>query len=74
VIGNKLPGPGAIYLSQSLNFKAPVMIGDTITATGTVTSQKGRKPIFVINTVCTNQDDVVVIDGEAVVMFEPIDG
>lgn len=72
VIGNKLPGPGAIYLSQSLNFKAPVMIGDTITATGTVTSQKGNKPIFVIKTVCTNQHDVVVTDGEAVVMFEPV--
>lgn len=72
VIGNKLPGPGAIYLSQNLNFKAPVMIGDTITATGTVKGQKGRKPIFTIETICTNQDGVVVIDGEAVVMFEPV--
>jgi len=72
VIGNKLPGPGAIYLSQNLNFKAPVAIGDTITATGTVMSQKGSKPIFVIKTVCTNQDDVVVTDGEAVVMYDPV--
>ena len=73
VIGNKLPGPGAIYLSQNLNFKAPVTIGDTITATGTVTSQKGKKPIFVIETVCTNQDGLVVINGEAVVMYEPVE-
>ena len=72
VIGNKLPGPGAIYLSQNLNFKAPVMIGDTITAIGTVISQKSNKPIFTIKTVCTNQDGVVVIDGEAVVMYEPV--
>lgn len=73
VIGNKLPGPGAIYLSQNLNFKAPVFIGDTVTTTGTVVAQKGNKPIYTIKTVCTNQDDVVVIDGEAVVMYEAVD-
>src|SRR5438067_6659993 len=33
VIGTKLPGPGAIYMSQSLNFRAPVHLGDTVTAT-----------------------------------------
>jgi len=67
VLGTKLPGPGAIYISQQLKFKAPVRIGDTVTATATVTSIVPEKKRVTLSTVCT-VGDTVVIDGEAVIM------
>ena len=68
VIGNHLPGPGTIYLSQTLKFMAPVYPGDTITAKVTVTNIREDKGIFTLNTVCFNRDQKNVIEGEAVVM------
>ena len=68
VLGTKLPGPGSIYLSQSINFRAPVFINDTITATVTVSKTRMGKPIVTLETVCKNQDDVVVLDGEAILL------
>lgn len=68
VLGTELPGPGSIYLSQSINFRAPVFIGDTITATVTVTKMREGKPIVTLETVCKNQDEVVVLKGEAVLL------
>jgi len=68
VLGMKLPGPGCIYLKQELNFKTPVFIGDTITATVTVIKIREDKPIFTLETICTNQDDLVVIDGQALLL------
>ena len=68
VLGTQLPGPGSIYLSQSINFRAPVFIDDTITAAVTVAKIREGKPIVTLETVCKNQDDVVVIDGEAVLL------
>lgn len=65
VLGNQLPGPGAIYIKQELNFTAPVRIGDTITAVVTVTDVNTNKNRVTIKTQCINQDDTVVIDGEA---------
>ncbi len=67
VIGTKLPGPGAIYVSQTMNFMAPVLIGDTITAVATVTAIDTAKRRVTIKTQCLNGDKVV-IDGEAVVL------
>ncbi|NQU30354.1 MAG: MaoC family dehydratase [Anaerolineae bacterium] len=68
VLGTELPGPGSIYLSQSINFRAPVFIGDTITATATVVKMREGKPIVTLETVCKNQDEVVVLKGEAVLL------
>ncbi|MCP4143463.1 MAG: MaoC family dehydratase [Chloroflexi bacterium] len=68
VLGTELPGEGSIYLSQSINFRAPVFIGDTVTATATVIKVREGKPIITLETVCKNQDDVVVIEGEAVLL------
>mgnify|MGYP002641342811 CR=1 FL=1 len=68
VLGTELPGEGCIYLSQSINFRAPVFIGDTVTATVTVIKVREDKPIVTLETVCKNQDDVVVIEGEAVLL------
>ncbi|RLD05957.1 MAG: enoyl-CoA hydratase [Chloroflexi bacterium] len=70
ILGTKLPGEGSIYLSQSFNFRAPVFIGDTITARVTITKIREDKPIITAETICENQDGVVVLEGEAV-LFVP---
>ena len=66
-LANDLPGPGTVYLSQTLQFKAPVYPGDTITTTVEVKNVRADKPIVTLATVCMNQNDVVVLQGEAVV-------
>ncbi|MBP9021184.1 MAG: MaoC family dehydratase [Syntrophobacterales bacterium] len=68
VLGMQLPGPGTIYIKQELNFLAPVRIGDTITAKAEVLDRDVAKNRLRLKTTCTNQDGVVVVDGEAVVM------
>jgi 3-hydroxybutyryl-CoA dehydratase len=67
VLGTRLPGPGVIYLGQSLRFKAPVRIGDTVHAKVTVKEVVVGKARVVLDTVCT-VGGKVVIDGEATVM------
>ena len=67
-LANDLPGPGTVYLSQTLQFKAPVYPGDTITANVEVKNVRPDKPILTLSTVCINQDNKVVLEGEAVVM------
>ena len=69
VIGTKLPGPGAIYLSQSLRFKAPVKIGDTVTARARIAELDPAKRRVTIATTCEVRGKVV-IDGEAVIMVD----
>lgn len=68
VLANKLPGQGTVYLSQTLNFVAPVYPGDTVTARVTVTKVRDDKPIVTLETICTNQHDQPVLRGEAVVL------
>lgn len=67
VLGMKLPGPGAIYIRQELNFLAPVRIGDTITARAEVIEIIPEEKRVRLKTTCSNQDGKVVLDGEAVV-------
>jgi 3-hydroxybutyryl-CoA dehydratase len=67
VLGTTLPGPGAIYLSQSLAFKRPVRIGDEVTARATVTAVDDAKGRVTLATTCLVRGKAVV-DGEAVVM------
>jgi 3-hydroxybutyryl-CoA dehydratase len=66
-LANDLPGPGSIYLGQTLNFIMPVFPGDTVTATVEVLAVRPDKPIVTLSTVCTNQNDEVVLEGEAVI-------
>lgn len=66
-IAGRLPGPGTIYLGQSLRFKAPVRPGDTVHARVTVKELLHEKRRVSLTTVCT-VGDTVVIDGEATVM------
>jgi 3-hydroxybutyryl-CoA dehydratase len=67
ILGTLLPGPGTIYLKQTLSFLAPVRIGDTITARAEVTERHEDKNKVTFKTTCTNQDGTVVLDGEAMV-------
>jgi len=67
VIGKYLPGNGSIYLSQSMQFKAPVMVNDEITAMVEVIDFPKDKRVL-LKTVCTNQHGTVVISGEAMVI------
>jgi len=70
VLGNKLPGPGAIYLSQQLEFLAPVFIGDTITATVEVIAWRPEKRIITLKTDAYNQEEKQVVTGKAVLLVE----
>jgi 3-hydroxybutyryl-CoA dehydratase len=66
VLGTRLPGPGALYMRQSLRFAAPVKIGQTVKATVEVTSLNPAKKRVTLRTICTVGDELV-IEGEAYV-------
>jgi len=68
VLGTRFPGPGTIYLGQSLKFLKPVHIGDTLTVTVTVKSLDADKHRLILDTRCVDQEGDVVIEGEAEVM------
>lgn len=67
VLGTKLPGPGCIYISQTLKFKAPVRSGDTVTARATITEIIPEKRRVIMRTTCS-VGDTVVLEGEAMLM------
>jgi len=70
VLGTRLPGPGAVYVGQTLKFHAPIRVGDTLTISVTVTSRDEATHCVVLDCQCTNQDGQTVISGEATV-FAP---
>lgn len=72
VAGTKLPGAGSIYLNQNMKFKAPAYIGDTITAEIKVLNMRADKPILSLSTIVRNQNGDVLMDGEALVYYEPV--
>jgi 3-hydroxybutyryl-CoA dehydratase len=67
VLGTRLPGPGCIYLSQSLAFKAPVRPGETVKTRVTVKAMVPERRRVTLETVC-RVGDTVVLEGEATVM------
>jgi 3-hydroxybutyryl-CoA dehydratase len=69
VLGNKLPGPGCIYLKQGLHFLSPVKIGDTIIAEVEIVEIIDGKRRMRLRTTCKNQLGKAVLDGEALVQF-----
>src|SRR6266446_5291716 len=69
VLGNDLPGPGSIYLGQTLKFLAPIHIGDTVTVTVKVVALREEKRIVTLHTECTNQHGTLVVSGEATVKY-----
>jgi 3-hydroxybutyryl-CoA dehydratase len=66
VIGTKLPGPGSVYVAQTLTFKAPVSIGDTVTAIVSIADINHERRRVTLTTQCFKGDEIVV-DGEAIV-------
>jgi acyl dehydratase len=68
VIGTRLPGPGAIYLSQDLRFLKPVKLGDAVTTRVEVVEVQRDRNRVRLRTVCTNQRAEDVLTGEALVM------
>ncbi len=68
VLGIKLPGPGNIYVSQSLKFRAPVKFGDIIEAEVEVVEKILERNRVHLKTTCRNQDGTVVLEGEAIVI------
>jgi 3-hydroxybutyryl-CoA dehydratase len=67
VLGNKLPGPGTVYIRQELNFLAPVRMGDTITASVEIIEIMTEAKRIKAKTTCVNQEGTLVLDGEAIV-------
>ena len=67
IVGQRCPG--SVYVSQSLNFRSPVFLGDTLTAEIEVRRIGGRGRLLDFATRCSNQDDKVVLDGEARVLM-----
>mgnify|MGYP000362561226 CR=1 FL=1 len=67
VIGTKLPGPGCVYVGQNLRFKAPVKVGDTVTATCTVRKKIPEKHMIEMETVCS-VGGKPVLDGDATIL------
>lgn len=67
VIGTRLPGPGTVYMRQTLEFLAPVRIGDTVTASVEVIEKLAEKKRVRLKTTCVNQDGIQVLSGEALV-------
>jgi 3-hydroxybutyryl-CoA dehydratase len=70
VIGMKLPGPGTIYLKQSLNFLVPVKLEDVITARVEIIEILEKRRVRLL-TKCINQEGVTVVEGEALVIAPP---
>ena len=67
LIGNELPGGGSIYVSQTMNFKRPVRIGDEVTTRVTIEAIDPAKGLVTLATLCLVKNKAVV-DGQAVVM------
>ncbi|KRT74923.1 MAG: acyl dehydratase [Deltaproteobacteria bacterium CSP1-8] len=67
VLGMKLPGPGSLYVSQTLSFLGPVKIGDEITARAEVMEVISEKRLK-LKTQCINQRKEVVLEGEAIIV------
>ena len=70
ILGEELPGPGTIYMTQNLNFKAPVYLDQEVTATVEITSIREGKPIVSLTTVVTDSEGKVLVQGDAV-MYAP---
>lgn len=68
VLGTELPGPGTLYLDQSLHFKHPVMVGDTLTIQVTVTKKKKTQHVVELDCLCTNQNEHTILTGTAIVI------
>jgi enoyl-CoA hydratase len=67
LIGTRLPGHGAIYLSQNILFKYPIFISEKLEASVEIIKIREDKPIITLKTVCMKSNGTVAVEGEAVV-------
>ena len=65
VLGMKLPGPGSIYREQTLTFRKPAFLGDTLTATVEIVEIKEKIGLLVLKTTVVNQEGILLVDGLA---------
>ncbi len=65
VLGMKLPGPGSIYREQTLTFRKPAFLGDTLTATVEIVEIKEKIGLLLLKSTVTNQDGIVLLEGMA---------
>lgn len=72
MMGTQFPGPGAIYMSQSLKFTRPVFLGDVLEVVATVTDYASERGVLTLSTVVTNQAGKVVLSGEAVCLVSDL--
>ncbi len=72
VVAEDLPGPGSVFLHVDWSFRAPVRPGDVITAEVEVLEIREDKPISTLRTTISNQDDVVVLEGTALIYRAPL--
>jgi len=70
VLGMRLPGPGGIFMRQTLTFLRPVRFGDTITAQAEVLHWDAGRRILTLRTTCANQRGETVLEGEATLLVE----
>ncbi len=63
-VGTKMPGPGSVWMSQTLKWLKPVRIGDTITAVAELVEKIEEKKHVIVKTTCLNQNGEVVAEGE----------
>lgn len=68
ILGTDTPGEGCIYLSQEMQYVAPVYLNDTITAVAEIMEKNVERNRVIISTIALNQDNQVVIKGQAIVM------
>jgi acyl dehydratase len=69
VLGMQMPGPGTIYLKQTLNFRKPIFINDTVTTIVEVKEIRADKPVATLSATITNQNGEVVVEGESLVLL-----
>lgn len=69
VVNTRLPGPGGTWLSQQLEFLAPIFIGDTLTARVEVTAWEPERRLLTLKTDCTNQEERQVVTGQVTLIL-----
>eukprot|EP00054_Salpingoeca_dolichothecata_P010412 m.58203 g.58203 ORF g.58203 m.58203 type:complete len:157 (+) comp18977_c0_seq1:3-473(+) len=69
ILGTKYPGNGTIYLNGDFQFKAPLFVGEQVTAEVTVAHVEPKKPVATFHTICKNKEDKILLEGQAKVMF-----
>jgi 3-hydroxybutyryl-CoA dehydratase len=72
LLGSQFPGPGTIYMSQTMKFQRPVYLGDTIRVVATVTAYRADRQILTLKTEIFNQRDETVLSGEAVCLVSDV--